>query len=160
MSRSNKYTKKSKNHKRNNKTKMRLKKGGNCGCAGKGTGLFLGGDSSAGTFRNTLLDLPSTNYYPLNKYDNDPNYGVIASRQTGNFVVGGGKRHRKTRRGVSQTHKRNKRRGGNLIGAGPGTLQSMVSNAVVGSNDYAPNNSQFFSTPYSMYSSVNPPPSA
>jgi hypothetical protein len=133
------------------KRSMNHKKGGGCGCgAGLGNGVreptafFTGGDPTPG-----LGQLAGRNYYPLNSQNADPNYFGIATRQTENILVRGGKR----RRGSRSTRKRG---GANISGAMINGLSMATSSSLVGADSYssAPN---FFSLPYERYTAANPP---
>jgi len=161
-----KHTVSKKNRKTRNKTykKVRFQKrrGGSCGCessnpVGK---FFIGGTPTT----NALLTLPANNYYPLNDYSKDPNYLVVSSGQTGNYVKTGGKRRKNKQ--LAKTNKRNgknKRRsvkGGGYVSDVTALVSPAISATMVGANSFGLNGTSFTPPPFSMYSATNPPPSA
>jgi hypothetical protein len=44
-----------------------------------------------------IVDLPIRTFHGLNNYNSDPTHSMIASRQTGAFIVGGSRRRRPKR---------------------------------------------------------------
>ena len=155
----------SKKHKNNRKTRRKSnkkvrfhkkRKGGGCGCESTNSvsKFFVGGN--AGLTTNSLMALPANNYYQLNDYSKDPNYLVVSSGQTGNFVKTGGKRKHK------RTVKNNTKRvsGGGYISGATALLSPAISATMVGANSYGLQGTSFSPPPYSMYSASNPPPSA
>ena len=148
---------------------MRRKRGGGCGCGNggasgvipaaanyeKGTPIFNGGsDWSPG-----LQELPGKNYYPLSSMNADPNYDTVASRQTTNFRVNGGRQARRGKpRGRGKSMRRKSYKGGSsgsaIMGSAISGLSLAVPATVTGASSYSPN---FLSDAYTRYTSANPP---
>ena len=113
------------------------KNGGGCSC------LFSGGSGVVGASPGLAL-LNNQSYYPVNTFNNDPNYNVVASRQTDAFLMKGGRRRMSTARRMSKNSKKRvvksrKIRGGNsgtLVGSAIDTLTSATSATVVGANSF------------------------
>jgi hypothetical protein len=161
----------SKKHKNNRKSrgkshkKVRSNKrrGGGCGCESTNpvSKFFVGGNTGGTT--NALMALPANNYYPLNDYSKDPNYLVVGSGQTGNFVHSGGKRKHKR---IAKTIKRNCKNktkgvlGGGYINDATALFSPAISATMVGASSYGLAGTAFSPPQYSMYSATNPPPSA
>jgi len=131
---------------------IRRKRGGNCGCNQNSTlaQMFKGGSVLVGPSHG-FTQLAGQHYQPLNTYNHDPNYSVIAEGQTQNFIHGGKRRtqHNKKLRGGSA---------GTIMGAAVNGLNTAVSATVVGSTNYGgimPSN--FFSQPYDRYTNLNTP---
>ena len=76
---------------RNKVRRTRRMTGGSCGCSG---GMNMTGGSGAASY--SAGSVPSSSYYPLNNYTNDPTSSLISSRNLPN-MVGGKKRRRKCR---------------------------------------------------------------
>ena len=130
-------------------TKKSRRNGGGCGCglnnvSSASRPFFTGGNLSQGPTPG-LGELAGKYHYPLNTYNFDPNYGGIASRQTENIVMKGGKRRRGSR----------KTGGANITGALISGLSSATQNSVVGANSYMKTN--YFSAPFERYTAANPP---
>jgi hypothetical protein len=109
------------------------------------------------------MALPANNYYPLNDYSKDPNYLVVSSGQTGNFVKTGGKRkHKRIAKTIKGNRKNNTKRvsGGGYISGATALLSPAISATMVGANSYGLEGTSFSPPQYSMYSASNPPPSA
>jgi hypothetical protein len=71
------------------------------------------------TFNNNLVASAPQSYLPYNNFANDPNYSVVAARNTGPFLTGvssGGSRRRR------------KYKGGNLASYLSNTMNSYTSN--------------------------------
>jgi hypothetical protein len=143
---------------RSRKNKNRKIRGGSCGCSSTGAPFLMGG----GGFTNTLLSFPHNNYYPLNPYNNDPNYQVVDSRLTGSIQTGGKRTpHRKASRKTTAKRRScsvRRVKGGGFMSAGVSALNNAVSATVTGANDFG--NGNFFQSQPSMYSNINPPPLA
>lgn len=135
------------------RVRSRRNRGGGCGCGGQ-TGasadsvlpnmasVFKGGEPSPG-----FNQVPKDVLYPLNSYNNDPNYGVVASRQTNAFM--GGKR-------ASGRKTRGRKRGGGIMSATVPALQNAVLATNIAVSPYG-STSQFFQAPYTKYGPENPP---
>lgn len=137
---------------------MRRKRRGGCGCESsgvppvaanyaKGTPIFNGG----GDWSLGLHELAGQNYYPLSDMNADPNYTGIASRQTANFIVKGGRGKPKWR-GKSMRRKRGG--GSQVIGSMISGLNMAVPATVTGASSYS---DKFFSDPYTRYTTSNSP---
>jgi hypothetical protein len=182
-----KKTRKNKN-KSHKKVRSQKRRGGGCGCESSNTvgKFFIGGTPTT----NALLALPANNYYPLNDYSKDPNYLVVSSGQTGNFVKTGGKRrnHRFSRTNkrtgkhntitfdgkpslvIPRTPTKLLRRfsgvltkrvsGGGYVSDATTLMTPAISATMVGASSYGLGGTSFTPPPYSMYSATNPPPSA
>lgn len=152
----------SKNTKTKRKVRFSKVAGGGCGCESNSpvSKFFIGGNGGVTT--NALLALPANNYYPLNDYSKDPNYLVVSSGQTGNFVRTGGSRRRKmetpTRRRNSQKPRTVK--GGGFVSDASALLTPAISATMVGASSYGLGGTTWTPPPYTMYNSTNPPPSA
>jgi hypothetical protein len=143
------------------KIRSRKSSGGGCGCNSTSpiSKFFVGGSTGATT--NSLLALPANNYYPLNDYSKDPNYLVVSSGQTGNFVrSSGGGKSRRNKRGRKRDHKTRATKGGGYITAAADSLKPVVSATVVGANSYGVGGMSLSPPPYSMYTNTTNPPSA
>ena len=120
------------------------KNGGGCSC------LFSGGSGVVGASPGLAL-LNNQSYYPVNTFNNDPNYNVVASRQTDAFLMKGGRRRMSTGRRMSTARRMSKNgkkrmlksrkiRGGSssgtLVGNTIDTLTSATSATVVGANSF------------------------
>ena len=129
------------------------KRGGGCGCQNNALmtprSLFSGGNAVVLGPAQDLTQL-ADKYYPLNTENANPNYSVIASRQTDNILVKGGKKQRK---------QRNKTRSGKKTRGGSNILNNALSYTMVGANEYSGvnNSNNFFSQPYERYTVENPP---
>jgi len=143
---------------------MRRKRGGGCGCESsgvvpvaanyeKGPSIFNGGGS--GDWSPGLHELAGKNYYPLSDLNADPLYDGVASRQTANFIVKGG---RQARRGKSKGRGKSMRRkrggGSQVFGSVISGLNMAVPATVTGATSYSDN---FFSDPYTRYTTSNSP---
>jgi hypothetical protein len=140
------------------------KRGGGCGCQNNVLmnpgSLFSGGNAVVLGNAQDLAQLSDKNYYPLNTENANPNYSVIASRQTDNFLVKGGKKQRNksiTRKSI--TSGKSKTRGGKKTRGGSNILNNALSYTMVGANEYPGlnNSNNFFSQPYERYTVENPP---
>ena len=141
-------------------------KGGGCGCNSTyPISQFFVGGSTGGT-TNSLLALPANHYYPLNDYSKDPNYLVVSSGQTSNFVrsSGGGRSRRKNKsrhtKSKQRNHKTRSVKGGGNVTDAVSVLTPAVSATVVGANSYGLGGASFTPPPYSMYTNTTNPPSA
>ena len=150
----------SKKHRKTGKRGGTDKRGGGCGCQNNGLmnpgSLFSGGNAVVLGSPQDFAQLSDKNYYPLNTENANPNYSVIASRQTDNILVKGGKKQRKQRNktsGGTKTRSGKKTRGGSNI------LNNALSYTMVGANEYSGvnNSNNFFSQPYERYTVENPP---
>ena len=129
--------------------------GGGCSC------LFSGGSGVAGTTPGLAL-LSNQSYYPVNTYNNDPNYNVVASRQTDAFLMKGGGRRMSTARRMSKNGKKRvvksrKIRGGSsgtLVGNTIDMLKTVSDATVVGANSFNGVNTNL---PYSRVVIETPP---
>ena len=136
------------------RVRNRRTRGGGCGCGGQSgastvsvppnmaSSLFKGGEPSPG-----FNQVPKDALYPLNSYNNDPNYGVVASRQTNAFMGGKRARGRNTR---------GRTRGGGLMSTTVTGLQNAVLSTNIAASPYA-STSQFFQAPYTKYGPENTP---
>lgn len=135
QSRQHKRRVQSRKHKQNQK-----RNGGGCSC------LFSGGSGVVGATPGLAL-LNNQSYYPVNTYNNDPNYNVVASRQTDAFLMKGGRKlkrrmstgRRMSKNGKKRVVKSRKIRGGNsgtLVGNTINTLTSATSATLVGANSF------------------------
>lgn len=145
---SKKYKINRKHRGKSNKKVRSIKRGGGCGCetVKPVSSFFIGGN---GMTTNSLLALPANNYYPLNDFSNDPNYLVVSSGQTGNFVRSGGTRRRQI---AKTTRKKGVRKSKGI---------RYICNATKGGAfSYGLSDVSLTPPQYSMYSVTNPPPSA
>jgi len=133
--------------------------GGGCNC------IFSGGSAVVGTTPGLAL-LNNQSYYPVNSYNNDPNYNVVASRQTDAFLMKGGrklKRRMSTAKRISKNGKKRvlksrKIRGGSssgtLVGNTIDMLKTVSDATVVGANSFNGVNTNL---PYSRFINEYPP---
>ena len=133
--------------------------GGGCNC------LFSGGSAVVGTTPGLSL-LNNLSYYPVNTYNNDPNYNVVASRQTDAFLMKGGRKNRRrmstarrmSKNGKKRVLKSRKIRGGSssgtLVGNTIDMLKSATNSTVVGATSFDGVN---MNMPYSRYINEYPP---
>lgn len=127
--------------------------GGGCKC------IFSGGSGVAGTTPGLAL-LNNQSYYPVNSYNNDPNYNVVASRQTDAFLTKGGRKlkRRMSKNGKKRVLKSRKIRGGSssgtLVGNTIDILKTASDTTVVGSNSF---NGVNMNMPYSRFVNEYPP---
>lgn len=78
-----------KRHSRRNKMRRtRRMTGGSCGCS---DAVNMNGGSGSASY--SAGSVPSSSYYPLNNYNDDPTSSLISSRNLPNMI--GGKRRRK-----------------------------------------------------------------
>jgi hypothetical protein len=148
-------------NKSHKKVRFQKRRGGCSGCessnqVGK---FFIGGTPTT----NAVLALPANNYYPLNDYSKDPNYLVVSSGQTGNFVKAGGKRRNHRFRKTNKRTGKNKIKrvhGGGYVSDAAALMTPAISATMVGASSYGLGGTSFTPPPYSMYSATNPPPSA
>ena len=149
----------SKKHRKTGKRGGADKRGGGCGCQNNVLmnpgSLFSGGNAVVLGPAQDLTQL-ADKYYPLNTENANPNYSVIASRQTDNILVKGGKKQRKQR---NKTNRKSKTRGGKKTSGGSNILNNALSYTMVGANEYSGvnNGNNFFSQPYERYTVENPP---
>ncbi len=148
----------SKNTKTKRKVHFSKVTGGGCGCESTSpmSKFFIGG--SAGVTTNSLLALPANNYYPLNDYSKDPNYLVVSSGQTGNFVRAGGSRRKKmektTRRKSSQKTRTVK--GGGYVSDATALFTPAISATMVGASSYGLGSTSLTPPQYSVSNTINP----
>jgi hypothetical protein len=105
--------------------------------------LFKGGEPSPG-----FNQVPKHALYPLNSYNNDPNYDVVASRQTNAFI--GGRRHSRRR----PRHEKKQEGGAGIVGSIMNGLQNSVMAMSSSANPYAPS-SYYYESPYRQYTQEN-----
>lgn len=63
--------------------------------------IMNGGSTFPASFNNNTVTASPQSYLPYNNFANDPNYGVVAARNTGPFLTGvstGGKKRKSSRR--------------------------------------------------------------
>jgi hypothetical protein len=160
----------SKNHRRT----ARKRRGG-CSCQNNNLpnplSLFSGGNAVVLGTTQDFTQLSDKNYYSLNAENVTPNYTAIASRQTDNFLVKGGKKgQRKSRSRGKKPVKYSRRVAEGIRGnsgersseefrGGSNILNNALSYTMVGSNDFSDTNTgnNFFSQPYDRYTVENPP---
>ena len=147
-----KQTRHRKHRVQSRKKNQKRNKGGGCSC------LFSGGNGAVVGPSPGFSQLSSQSYYPVNTFVNDPNYQVVDSRQTANFLSrGGGKTSRGSRK-PKRVSKSRKIRGGSSSGTPVGNMIDNLKIAsgltVVGANEYggsAP------ALPYTRYTIELPP---